>query len=339
MKKTLIKNILCLSIAASAASLASAETVLKVADWQPVGMPIVEHGVKPWMENIETASAGDIKFEYFPAQQAGKASEMYDLVKNGVVDISHVSAAYHSSRFPLSGVAELPGLFGTTCEGSQALTTLTREGGTLDRMEYQKNDIITLWSVTNGQYLFVTRKNDIQKVGDLRGSRIRGGGGTISLTIGMLGASPINMTGPDMITSLERGTLDGAVVPISAIYPYGLADIIDSVTPDLNLGDFVSLYIMRRDRWESLTGEQRAAIRGESEKIVQHFCEKSDEISKQITEQLQADNIKIQTPEAALQTHASAAYKKVRSTWVDSLSKRKLDAAPVLDEFVQALQK
>src|SRR5690554_633296 len=125
MKKTLIKNILCLSIAASAASLASAETVLKVADWQPVGMPIVEHGVKPWMENIETASAGDIKFEYFPAQQAGKASEMYDLVKNGVVDISHVSAAYHSSRFPLSGVAELPGLFGTTCEGSQALTTLT----------------------------------------------------------------------------------------------------------------------------------------------------------------------------------------------------------------------
>lgn len=338
MKKTLIKNILCLSMAASAASLATAETVLKVADWQPVGMPIVEHGVKPWMQNIEAASGGDIKFEYFPAQQAGKASEMYDLVKNGVVDISHVSAAYHSSRFPLSGVAELPGLVGTTCEGSYALSRLTREGGTLDRMEYQKNDIVALWSVTNGQYLFVTRKNDIQKVNDLRGSRIRGGGGTISLTIGMLGASPINMTGPDMITSLERGTLDGATIPISAIYPYGLADIIDSVTPELNLGDFVSLYIIRRDRWEALSAEHRATIQAESDSIVQHFCEKSDQISAQITEQLRADNIQVQVPDAALKSHASAAYEKVRNTWVDSLSKRKLDAASVLDDFVQAIQ-
>jgi|SRR5690554_353318 len=338
MKKTLIKNILCVSIAVSWASLVSAETVLKVADWQPVGMPIVEHGIKPWMENIETASAGDIRFEYFPAQQAGKASEMYDLVKNGVVDISHVSVAYHSSRFPLSGVAELPGLFGTTCEGTQALAELTKEGATLDQLEYEKNEVVTLWSATNGQYLFVTRKNDISQVGDLRGSRIRGGGGTMSLTIGMLGASPINMTGPDMITALERGTLDGAVLPISAIYPYGVADIIDSVTPNLNLGDFVSLYIMRRDRWESLSDDQRQTMRAESEKIIQYFCEKSDEISEQITQKLRADNIQLQTPDEALQAHAKSAYEKVRNTWVDSLTKRKLDAAPVLSEFMQVLE-
>ncbi len=96
--------------------------VLRVADQLPQGHFLSKYGVKPWMEYVTNATNGEVQFEYYPAEQLGKAKDMLSIVQTGVADAAIVAPAYITDKMPLSAGLELPGLFGTSCQGSHAPT-------------------------------------------------------------------------------------------------------------------------------------------------------------------------------------------------------------------------
>ena len=56
---------------------------------------------KPWMDKVSKESGGRIKFEAYPAMQlGGTAAQLYDQVKDGVVDIAWTLPGYTAGRFP-----------------------------------------------------------------------------------------------------------------------------------------------------------------------------------------------------------------------------------------------
>ena len=62
-----------------------------------------------WMEKVEKESGGRIKFEKFPAMQlGGNPGQLYDQVKDGVVDVVWTLPGNTPGRFPRVEAFELP---------------------------------------------------------------------------------------------------------------------------------------------------------------------------------------------------------------------------------------
>ena len=56
---------------------------------------------KPWMNKVEKESGGRIKFEGYPAMQLGGTPvQLYDQVKDGVVDVVWTLPGNTAGRFP-----------------------------------------------------------------------------------------------------------------------------------------------------------------------------------------------------------------------------------------------
>ena len=77
-----------------AAASSWAQTVtLRVADSFPVGHFIPKGATLPFMDEVTKRSGGRVKFEYFPAQQLGKAADLLNLTQSGVADIGYVGVS------------------------------------------------------------------------------------------------------------------------------------------------------------------------------------------------------------------------------------------------------
>lgn len=116
---------------------------LRLADVYPVGHNVSEGTAKFFMEEVRKRSNGRIDFEYYPAEQLGKGKDMLQLTQTGVTDIGLVVPSYISDKMPLSAVAELPGGYSTSCQGSLAFWSLTH-GGALDKLEFAPNGVRVL---------------------------------------------------------------------------------------------------------------------------------------------------------------------------------------------------
>lgn len=327
------------ALLAGGATTAAAEPVtLKFADWFPLTHYALIEGWQPWIENVQAASGGEITIEYYPAQQLGKAKDMLALVQSGVADIAHVAPAYISDKFPLSGVAELPGLFDTTCLGTRALTALVQPGGALDQQEYAPNGVRVLWVITYPAYKVVTAKQKVEALADLEGLKIRTAGGAMDITAAKLGAVPVKLPGPDMLPSLQRGTLDGTVTPLLSIKPFDLQTVIRYMTNNINLGSFVSTLVISERAWQSLSAEQQRVLLEQSAASTLSTCAWIDEAEHGVIAELQADGLEQALLPAAELDKLEPLLAAARAEWAATLDGLGRPATAILQAYEAALE-
>src|SRR5690606_33966805 len=176
----------------------------------------VTNGAQPFMDKATELSQGRIEFQYFPAEQLGKAKDLLTLVKSGAADIVDISPSYISDKFALSSVAELPAMFNPACEGTYAYAELAGEGGILAEREFKPNRIRVLASIAYAPYKVATVGRKVETVKDFSGLKLRTAGGAMDLTASQLGAVSVRMPGPDILPSLSRRTLDGVLAPLQS---------------------------------------------------------------------------------------------------------------------------
>ena len=83
LKPTLLALAIGSTLGLGASGAMAAEITMRVADSFPTGHYIVENGTKPWMAKIKELTNGKVDFEYYPAQQLGKAKDMMAKGCNG----------------------------------------------------------------------------------------------------------------------------------------------------------------------------------------------------------------------------------------------------------------
>src|SRR3984893_2540914 len=96
--------------ASASPSLAQEKITLRLADSLPSGHVIHELVAKPFMELVTKATNGQVTFQHFPSEQLGKAKDMAQLTAMGVADVAYIVPSYSSDKYPLTAVAELPGV-------------------------------------------------------------------------------------------------------------------------------------------------------------------------------------------------------------------------------------
>jgi TRAP-type C4-dicarboxylate transport system substrate-binding protein len=198
---------------------------LKLSHYAP--SPHHQHAVTfvEWAEELERRSGGRLVVDIYPSEQLGKMSQQYNLVRRGDVDIAWMMHGIPAGRFPLMELTHLPLIFDSGEQASQVLMDLVPE---FLAEEHRGVKILYLFGHSPG--VVHTSGRAVRVPADFQGLRIRHPSSVIGETLRAWGASPAGMPTSELASNLDKGVIDGLVIPYDGVAAFRLAPYIDYST-------------------------------------------------------------------------------------------------------------
>ncbi|MFM8866620.1 MAG: TRAP transporter substrate-binding protein, partial [Limnohabitans sp.] len=214
IRRNLVKTGLAMAMAGAALSGFAQQTVtLKFHTFMAPQSGVWLNMHKPWMAKVEKESGGRIKFEAYPAMQLGGTPvQLYDQVKDGVVDVVWTLPGNTAGRFPRVEVFELPFMMTNAEATSRAYWEYVQ---TQAPDEFKDVHLVALH--VHGPGVIHTVDKPIKTVDDLKGLKLRAPTRQVTKLLGTLGATPVGMPLPAITDALSKGTINGGVIPWEVI--------------------------------------------------------------------------------------------------------------------------
>lgn len=208
-----------------------------------------------WADAVEKAAGEDLEVEVYPAQTLGKAPAGYDNAMMGIADIAWTVQGYTAGRFPLSQIMELPGLFDTGAVGSCAFQKLY-DSGALDA-EYDETHVLFVHTHDPGH--LHTADKPVSTLADMKGLKLRRPTQVVGTLLENLGAEPVGLPAPNTYEALQRGAIDGYMLPWESVESFRLAELSNYHT---EFGFYALAFVatMNKAKYEGLSAEAKAAI-------------------------------------------------------------------------------
>jgi TRAP-type C4-dicarboxylate transport system substrate-binding protein len=326
------------AVLAVAATHAQTTTKIKIADSFPVGHYLPRYITTPMMEKLKAnPAAKGIEFEYYPAEQMGKAKDFLSLVQSGVIDIAYVAPGFVSDKMPLSVVSELPLEFSGSCQGTMAYWNLAKPGGLLDKKEFAPNGVRLLFTIVLPPYQIITRK-PFSNLKEIEGMKIRASGSAKELVLKKLKAIPVLMPTPDVYESLSRGTIDGVLFPFNSLAPYEIHKLSKTGTIGENFGTFVANWVISEKRFQSLPPAVQQDLTAMGEQLTKAACTQVEKDEAGDIEKVKAAGVKLTPLSAADHATVATVMQDVAKDWADTLDKRGKSGTEVLNAFKAGLK-
>ncbi|SNT70457.1 TRAP transporter substrate-binding protein [Psychrobacter sp. LV10R520-6] len=238
-------------------------TILRFAHFWPATSSTHKDIFDYWAKKVEEESKGRIKVEIYPSATLSKPDATYDNVAKGVVDIGSTLQGYTTGRFPLTQIAELPGLSNSATQMNCMLQTLYDDG--VISSEYEDTHLLFMMGTGPGGLHTVDKP--IRKPEDLKGMRIRGPSAITGNIIEAAGGTPVGLPVTDLYTSLQRGVLDGISLPWDAMGSFKLTELTNTHT---NIPFYSSPIVvtMNKDKYASLPDDLKKVIDDNSGKAM-----------------------------------------------------------------------
>lgn len=237
-------------------SAASAQQELKLATFVPPGHVIARTVLVPWTEDIAKASDGKLTGKFYPSLQlGGKQDTQYQMMTQGISDVTFTLPGYTSSAFPMTTLTELPGLADSAIEGTNKIWDR------FDRFlkaDFKDAQVLALWANDNAVLMSKTKR--VSKLEDLKGLKVRAPSAVQAAQMEQLGATAVDMPVNQIYNSLDRGVIDIALVPISVVLDFKLGEVARHYTLNIPLGRSPFLVAMNKAKYDGLSPELRAAV-------------------------------------------------------------------------------
>ena len=316
---------------------ASAQTKIKIADSFPVGHYLPKYFTTPMVERLKAdPAAKGIEFEYYPAEQLGKAKDMLSLTQSGLVDIAYVGPGFVSDKMPLSVVSELPLPYTGSCQATMAYWNLAKPGGLLDKKEFAPNGVRLLFTIVLPPYQVITRK-PFANLKDIEGMKIRASGSAKELLLKKLKAVPVLMPTPEVYESLSRGTIDGVLFPFNSLAPYEVDKLSKTGTIGSNFGSFVANWVISEKRFQSLPAPLQKDLMAMGEELTKSVCKQVESDEAGDVEKTRAAGVKLTPLSPADQQALQQAATEVAAEWAQNLDRRGKSGTEVLNAFKAGL--
>lgn len=203
----------------------AADVTLRFHQMLPPQATIPAKAIVPWIAKVEKESGGRIKIQNFPSMQlGGKPAELFDQVKDGVIDITWTVLGYTPGRFPKTEVFELPFMVGDAEPGSRAFQEYV-EKYAMDEFK----DVKLIAVHVHGPGLFHS-KDPIRRLEDLKGMKVRGGSRVVNIMLEQLGATPVGMPVPAVGESLSKGVISATTIPWEVVPAFKVQQIVHNHT-------------------------------------------------------------------------------------------------------------
>ena len=316
---------------------ASAQTVLTMSSWVGPTHPLTRDVLGGWAAAVEKATNGRVKMQML-AKHPVAAPGTFDGVRDGVMDVSYVTASYTPARHPLPLLAELPGSGGTAEINSVAFSRIhwkhLHKAG-----EYKGVKLLGVFTHGPGQMFLV--KKPVNSVADIAGMKIRSGGGISEASAKALGASPLVKPAPESYEILASGVADGTFFPSESIKSFNLDKVVKHAT--IFPGGFYSSafgFFMNEEKWNKLPKQDQDAIMSVSGEALARLAGKAwDAADKGGMDALKAAGVNIQQASPAFIAEVRSRTEPLANNWIQAANAKGLDGAKVLAEFREELKR
>ncbi len=222
--------------------------------------------LEPWAKAVEENSGGRVKIEIYPSMTlGGRPPELIQQVRDGIVDLVWTVNGYTPGLFPRTEVMELPTVYKNDPRAANlALYDMFEE----DLAEDYKGIEVMFLHVHAGQALH-TRDLDVISLDDIKGSKLRIPTRTGGWVIEALGATPVAMPVPELPPALQKGVVDGAMIPWEIIPPLKIQDQTEyqiELHDRERFGNTTFQLSMNKARWDGLPDDIQKAFRDASDR-------------------------------------------------------------------------
>ncbi|AYH46134.1 TRAP transporter substrate-binding protein [Azoarcus sp. DN11] len=333
--RTLLKPLLTAMLLAAAAAQAQSDKVvtLRVHHFLPPTSNAQVKFIEPWCAKIAAESGGRLKCQIYPAMQmGGTPAQLFDQAKDGVADIVWTVPGYQAGRFLVSEAFELP-FMGTSGEkSSRALWVYATKNAVA---EY-KGVRPLVFHVIPGMTLHTTSKQ-VKTLADLRGMKLRAPTRMATRMLTALGATPVPMPMTMVSDSLDKGVIDGAMMPWEVVPTIKAQEIVkyhsetDPALPLMSTSTFV--LAMNPAKYDSLPPELKKVIDANSGPEVSAWAGKVWDEATLTGRQSGIDhkNTFYTVPAAEVQKWQKAS-ESVAADWVKEVSAKGYDGPKLLAE-------
>ena len=287
---------------------------------------------EPWAKKISKMTNGKVKVTFFSGGALGKTPDHYALAEKGIADIIYVLQDYTPGRFPMTSVFELP-FIGTSAQKTSVAMWKVYEQFPEFQKEYGKVKVLALFCHDPGG--FNTVKTPVRTIEDFKGLKFRTASTPVTEALKLFDAVPVNMPVTDVYTALERGVVDGTVLPWEGNFIFKLAELLKYGT-EADFYTMTMMVVMNKRKYDSLpddvkkvidetTGlvmsEEAGRVYDEVRPVMKKLCEKKGMEAIQMAPG-EIDRLKkICLP--------------LRAEWVEQMEKRGLPGKAVLDAAVK----
>ena len=187
------------------------EVTLKLHHFLPPMSPFHSKFMAAWAERVTKQSNGRMKVQVYPSMQlGGTPPQIFDQVKDGVVDIGWTVAGYSAGRFPAFEIFELPFMVNSASGGSRALWEYVHVNK-LDKTEFKDVKLLAVHQHDEPHFHMIDKP--IKTLADLKGMKVRAPTRITNKLLTALGATPVGMPVTQVSDALSKGVINGALLP------------------------------------------------------------------------------------------------------------------------------
>ena len=330
MRKTLFAASVLTAALAAGAGGAAAQITLNASSWVPPSH-LLTVAMMEFCKDVEKDTSGRVKCNLL-AKAPVSATQTFDGVRDGLMDLSFTVPGYTPGRFPLSEVGEFPFLGNTSTANSVAYQRI------YDR-HLKKHDeykgVVTLGVFTHGPGQIFNTKRPITSLKDLEGMKIRVGGGVVNEVAKALGTVPMLKPAPESYELLSQGVADGLFFPKESALSFKLVPLIKHVTyvPD-GLYNVTFMLMMNPAKFNSIPAADRAVIEKYSG---EHFARRAgkawDDVDAKSEAAVREANIPVVTASPAFIAEIKGKTDGLEKAWIEKVKARGVDGAAVMADL------
>ncbi|MFC6668751.1 TRAP transporter substrate-binding protein [Marinobacterium aestuariivivens] len=323
----------CAALALSlTAALSQADTTkLTLSSWLPSGHPLVKDVIVPWTEQVEQATEGRVEIVMLPSA-LGHPKMHYDIARDGQADITYGAHGYTPGRFKLYKMVEFP--FGGDSAEATSVAYWKVYNQSLGKAG-EHRDVQLLGLFTHGPGHIHNSRKTVSAAADLKGLKLRVGGGIMNDLASDLGAVTLQKPSSSIYELMSSGVADGTLFPLESVTAFNIQDKATHTTlvPG-GLYNFSFFVAMNRDRFAGLSQQDQDAVMSVSGEALARLAGRVwDRVDAAALEALKTNGNEITEAPEALIDEVRASVDPMVEAWQAEAAELGIDGAAALQAF------
>lgn len=315
----------------------AAQVTLNASSWVPPSHPITATMLVPLCNDIDKVTSGRVKCNILPKAPVA-APQTFDAVRDGLIDLSFTVHGYTPGRFVLTDAVEFPFMADTSEVMSVAYQRVYER--MLAKADEHKG-VVPLAMMTHGPGQMYHTSRAIASLADLKGQKIRVGGGLINEITKSLGAVPLLRPAPEVFEILKSGVADGVFFPKESVGSFKLTPVLKHATfvPG-GLYNVSFVWMANPAKWNAIPAADRALIQPLLGEALSRRAGKAwDAADEKGVQAMKDAKIAIQTASPALMDDIRKATAPLEQAWVDKAKAKGVDGNAVLQALRAEIKK
>jgi len=283
-------------------------------------------------QEIQKRTNGRVEVVHYPANALVPITKTYEAVVTGTVDIGTTLLAYSPGRFPLSEFLSLPLGFSS---GYQATKLVNEYYKKFKPAEFNETQV--LFFHASGPGVFQVKK-DINSLDEIKGLRIKANAENADI-VKKLGGAPVTLPITETYEALQRGIIDGVLLPIEPVKGWKLGDHLRTVILNYAVSYTTAMYVvMNKEKWNALPEDIKKVITQTSEEWIEKFGKQWNELDEEALAYMKEKNIKVVRATPEEHAKVAALMKPIIDEYIKTTTQKGLPGDKVI-EFAMSFLK